>query len=91
MVLVQHLASSEEYRELHPVAFFEEFTCVIYLYIQVVLFGFRPESDFLQCRGVLLVFFMCLTCLSFLLIQPLAVIYYPANGRLTRWSDFYKV
>ena len=91
LVLVQHLTSAEEYRELYFVAFFQKFTGVIELDSQVVFVGSRPESDFLQRCSVVLTFFTSLASLALLLIQPLAIIHYPAHRWVARWCDFHKV
>jgi len=91
LVSVQHLSTAEEHCKLHLVAFSQKFAGVIELDIQVVLVGFGPEPDFLQCSGVLMGLFTTIATLAFLLIQPLAVIHYPADRRLAVGSDLDKI
>lgn len=68
MLCVEHLASSEEDCELYFVAFLKEFAGMIELDIEVVPFGFRAQPYLLKGQGVMVVFPVCGTQLSFLLI-----------------------
>ncbi len=45
---VQHLPSTEEYRELYLVAFFKELACMSEFDVEVVFVGFGPQPDFLE-------------------------------------------
>ncbi len=91
LVTVEHLTSAEEHCKLYFVSFFEEFTGVLELDIQVVFVCFGPEPDTLEGRGVVQVSLMSISNLSLLLIQPLAVIHYPANRRVALRGNFHKV
>ena len=91
MLCVEHLASSEEDCELYLVAFFKEFAGVIELDIEVVPFSFRAQPYLLKGHSVMVVFSVCGTQLSFLLIEPLAIIHYSANRRAAGGRDFDKV
>jgi hypothetical protein len=88
---VQHLAASKEYCELYLVAFLQELACVIQLDIEIMLLGFGSEPDFLESHRVVVVFLVGLPKPAFLLIQPFAIIHYPADRRVTVRSDLDKI
>jgi len=90
-VLVQHLASTEKHGELYLVPLSKKLTGMVELYGQIMLVGFRLESYFLQLRGVLMAFFTPFTKLSFLLIEPLAIVHYSADGRIAHRCNFHKI
>jgi len=88
---VEQLTSAEEHRELHFVAFLQKLAGVIDLGSQVVFVGFGPEPDFLQRSHVADALFVRVAYLAFLLIQPFAVIHYPADRRAAFGGDLHKV
>ena len=90
-VLVQHLASPEKHCELYLVPLLQKCTGVIQFYIQIVLIGFGPKSDFLERSDVMMAFFAAFATLAFLLIQPFAVIHYATNRRGALRGNLHKV
>ena len=88
---MEHLASAEEYSELHLMSLFEKFVGVLQLGVQIVLVGFRSQADFLEGHTVLMAFLSSVTYLPFLLVKILAIIHYAAYWRVGVWRDFNKV
>ena len=88
---MEHLASAEEYSELHLMSLFEKFVGVFQLGVQIVLVSFRSQADFLEGHTVMEALLSSITYLSFLLVKILAIIHYPAYGRVGVWRDFNKV
>jgi hypothetical protein len=91
VIPMQHLAAAEEHGELYLVALFQEFSCMLELDIQIAFVSFRPEPNFLQRGGVMYMLLVRLASLALLLIQPLSIIHYSANGRVARRGDLHQV
>lgn len=80
LVPMGHLSAAENKRELHLVAFFDKLAGVFDLYINIVRVGFGAKANLLKRAGVM-GFLTRIPGLSLLLVEPFAVIHYPADGR----------
>jgi hypothetical protein len=79
-VLVGKLPASKDKGKLNLVPLFDKLTGVFDLNINIVLVGFGTQANLLKSAGVV-GFFAGLAGLSLLLIEPFAVVHYPANRR----------
>ncbi len=77
---MSHFPAAEEHCELDLVALLDKFCGMVNLNVAVMVVNFRTQPYLLESSIVLL--FVGLLVLTLLLINPLAVIHYSADGGL---------
>src|SRR5579885_2128018 len=85
----RHLATAEEDGGFHLVSFVEKAQHVVLLRFVIVVVHVDAELDFLDHD--LLLMLLSLAFLFFLLVEELAVVHDPANGRIGCGRDLYQV
>ena len=84
-----HLPASEENADFDPVTLFNKFKSVFKLKIEIMLFGFWSELNFLQMNHFLVL--LCFVGTFALLVLILPVIHDPANRRFCAGCHFYQI